>query len=118
MPRNASYYKPFKLKYVLCHVIGDGPEVSTWTEDNKGNRIPLFFDTKIDAAQEIIDHAQCVIDAIKNKHYTEDRLEDCFTDFICEAMLDKKGHLLIRELPNAVGHQFIIYDNNIINLIN
>lgn len=117
MPKNASFYKPFKLKYVLCNIIGNGPEVSTWTTDNKNNRIPVFFDTKADAAQEIIDNAQCVVNAIQRGDYTEDRLEDCFSEFIAEAMLDKTGHLYIRELPNEVGSQHIVYDGKISGIV-
>lgn len=88
--------KPFKLKYVICRRDANGEaEVSTFTEDNKRNRIPCFFDTPAEAVIEIADHMKCVAEAVQSGDYTEDRLDDAFGDFVAHCSLTKTGNFQI-----------------------
>lgn len=88
--------KPFKLKYVVCRRDANGEaEVSTFTEDNKRNRIPCFFDTPAEAVIEIADHMKCVAEAVQSGDYTEDRLDDAFGDFVANCSLTKTGNFQI-----------------------
>lgn len=110
-------YKPFKKKYVICEINSSGtPEVSTFTNDNKGNRIPLFLDTKADAVIEIADHMKAIADAVKRGNYYENRLEDAFEKFIAEATLSKQGHLIIIN-PDGKYDFNVIFDDSIVQFI-
>jgi len=104
-------YKAFDNKFVLCTEIGGSLEISCWTDKRK-KRIPVFFNTKADAVLEIADNIKSIAEAVKQKDYTEDHLDDIYDEVIANAQLDVTGHLFVyRESEDNIKE--VIYNDNI-----
>jgi len=105
--------KSFEEKYVIYKRTDDGmPEIDTFTEDKKGNRIPFIFDTPADAVLEIADHMKCVADAVKSGDYEEDRLDDAFGLHVAKCSLYKGNFIVWIENEDIVDDNEIIYDGS------
>ena len=104
-------YKAFDNKFVLSTEIGGSLEISCWTDKRK-KRIPVFFNTKADAVLEIADNIKSIAEAVKQKDYTEDHLDDIYDEVIANAQLDVTGHLFVyRESEDNIKE--VIYNDNI-----
>jgi hypothetical protein len=108
--------KPFKDKFVICANIGNDAEIIDFGEDNKGNRIPSFYDTKDEAKEEILDYRKAVLSSIKKGWMSPDSKVEDSDAFIANATLDQKGILKVHRTDKK-GVTEIIYNGKLRTLI-
>lgn len=112
--------KAFDEKYVIYNHANGQPEVSCFTEDKRGNRIPMIFDTAADAVIEIADHMRLTAEAVKKGDMSEDSLDEPFDSHVAKCSLDKKGNFEVwieheehqsEEIFTGTYNQFVIQNN-------
>lgn len=110
-------YKAFKEKFVVCERgEEDGTAtVALFTNDRRGNRIPVFLETAGDAVIEIGEFMIAMGQSAKRGDIQPESLDEPFNRFVAKARLSKDGKLYI--WTDGEHEDNVIYDDHIVHLI-